>query len=238
MHDSVHANRLGRAPRTRLFAAACASAVLVAACGGSSHSPAVATVKSTTTSAPGTASAGTATTSHSSTTTDARSSTSTGADTAGSGPPSPAALESDALAFSKCMRADGVPDFPDPQPRGGFVLPAGAGLDPSSPLVKAARAKCLKLLPGGGPPGPGTQTHPSAPALAQMVKIAQCMRRHGISQFPDPRTSVPSNPFPRGGGGVISDIDGVILVFGATIDEQAPAFTRAAAACAFPLHNH
>jgi len=94
-------------------------------------------------------------------------------------------------------------------------------------------------MPGGGPPGPGSTTHPSAQALAQMVKVAQCMRRHGVPDFPDPRTSVPSNPFPAGStGGVISDIDGVILVFPAALDEQAPLFTRAAAACQFPLHNH
>jgi hypothetical protein len=71
-----------------------------------------------------------------------------------------------------------------------------------------------------------------------MVKVAQCMRRHGITDFPDPRTSVPSNPFPAGGTGVISDIDGVIFVFPATLDTQSPMFTRAAAACRFPLHNH
>lgn len=102
-------------------------------------------------------------------------------------------------------------------------------------VFKAAQAKCLHLLPGGGPPGPGTATHPSAQALAQMLKIAECMRRHGISEFPDPRTSVPSN---LAGVSVISDIDGVILVFPSTIDEQSPAFVRAAAACDFPLHSH
>jgi hypothetical protein len=64
------------------------------------------------------------------------------------------------------------------------------------------------------------------------------MRRHGVADFPDPRTSVPSNPFPSGSTGVISDIDGVILVFPDTIDTRSPMFTRAAAACRFPLHNH
>jgi hypothetical protein len=65
------------------------------------------------------------------------------------------------------------------------------------------------------------------------------MRRQGISDFPDPRTSDPSNPFPAGGpGGVISDIQGVILVFPAAIDTQSPLFTQAAKACGFPLHNH
>jgi hypothetical protein len=135
------------------------------------------------------------------------------------------------------MRANGVPNFPDPAPGGGFVFPAHSGLNPSTPVFRAAQAKCLKLMPGGGPPGPGTQTHPSPQALAQMLTVAQCMRRHGIYDFPEPRTSVPRHPFP-GGAGVISDIDGVILVFPATINEQSPQFTHAAAACRFPLHNH
>jgi hypothetical protein len=37
---------------------------------------------------------------------------------------------------------------------------------------------------------------------------------------------------------VISDIEGVILIFPSTIDQRSPIFTRAAATCAFPLHNH
>ena len=42
-----------------------------------------------------------------------------------------------------------------------------------------------------------------------MVNVAQCMRRHGIPNFPDPRTSIPSNPRAAvGGTGVISNIDG------------------------------
>ena len=144
-------------------------------------------------------------------------------------------MQQDSLKYARCMRADGVPKFPDPAAGGGFLFQAGSEIDPSSPVFKTAQAKCTKLLPGGGPPGPGTQTHPSAQALAQMVKIAECMRRHGISNFPDPTTTVPSLPV---GGGVISDIDGVILVFPAAIDTQSPAFTRAATTCKFPLHNH
>jgi hypothetical protein len=129
------------------------------------------------------------------------------------------------------MRSNSVPSFPDPS-GGGFQL--GPGIDRSSPAFKAAQAKCLKLLPGGGP---GSGPPPSAQALASMLTVAQCMRRHGVSNFPDPRTSVPPDPF-GGGTGVISDINGVILVFPGTIDEQSQAFTQAAAACGFPLHNH
>ena len=64
------------------------------------------------------------------------------------------------------------------------------------------------------------------------------MRQHGVSDFPDPRTSAPPNERLGPGIAKLSNIEGVILLFGSTIDQQSPAFERAAAACAFPLHNH
>jgi hypothetical protein len=150
---------------------------------------------------------------------------------------SPASLQQSAVAYARCMRSNGVPNFPDPSPGGGFLFHASRGLI-SSPLFKAAQAKCQKLLPGGGlPGGPGSEP-PSAQTLARFLRIARCMRQRGVYDFPDPRTSVPSDPFGSGGAGVISDIEGVILIFPSTIDQQSPQFTRAAAACAFPLHNH
>ncbi len=135
------------------------------------------------------------------------------------------------------MRVNGVPDFPDPSAGGGFTFNPAAGVDPFSPAFKAAQAKCQKFMDLGGGLAPGTQTHPSPQWLAKMVKAAQCMRRHGVPNFPDPTTTVPSFKT-LGGGGVISNIEGVIFVFPGTLDMQSPLFTRAAAACGFPLHNH
>ena len=240
MQHTIHPTRSTRSPRARLLAAAAlVSGILVAGCGGSSHGPSVATVGNTSTSTSTAASAGARTASHSHTATTSQSSTTTGGDAASSNPPSQAALDSQALAYARCMRASGVPAFPDPKPGGGFVFQRSAGLDPSSPVFIAAQAKCQKLSPVRGL-APGTQTHPTSQALAQMVKVAECMRRHGISNFPDPRTSIPSNlrAALHGGPGVISNIDGVVLVFPSTIDEQSPLFTHSAAACNFPLHNH
>jgi len=142
------------------------------------------------------------------------------------------------LAYARCMRSSGVPNFPDPTGGGGFLFHTSAGIDPSSPAFKAAQAKCHTLLPGGGLPGGPSSEPPSARTLARFLNIARCMRQHGVYDFPDPRTSVPANPFGSGGAGVISDIEEVILIFPGTINEQAPIFTRAAATCAFPLHNH
>lgn len=211
MQHSIHTKKL-TPPRVRLLTAvALLGMVLAAGCGGGSPSPTVAQLGSA-------------------------SSAAAGGGEAGSGQLSRSAVGADVLAFAKCMRASGVPNFPDPKPGGGFLFHASAG-SISSPVFKAAQAKCHKLLPGGGPPGPGTTTSASPQTLARFLKIARCMRRQGVYDFPDPRTSVPSRPF-GSGNGVISDIEGVILIFPSTIDQQSPTFTRAAGACAFPLHNH
>jgi hypothetical protein len=209
----------GSGARSLTFAAVLAAlSFLAAGCGGS-KAPPVANVAATTTT---TASA-------------AGSPTRTGG-AADAGPPvSKTQLQQSTLKYSECMRANGVPNFPDPSAGGGFEFQAGSGIDPSSSAFQAAQTKCRKLLPGGGPPAPGETSHPAPGVLAQFVKIAACMREHGVPSFPDPSTTVPAMP---AGGGEISDIEGVIFLFPASMNTQSPAFTRAAAACSFPLHDH
>jgi hypothetical protein len=52
-------------------------------------------------------------------------------------------------AFAKCMRAHGVPNFPDPGGQGGQLGP-GSGIDPNSPKFTAAvNGPCLSLAPAG-----------------------------------------------------------------------------------------
>jgi hypothetical protein len=128
------------------------------------------------------------------------------------------------LAYSKCMRSHGVPNFPDPSPGGGIQL--SSGMSPFAPAFKAAQASCHLLLPGGGPGA----AHPTAQAKAQMLKSSECMRQHGVSGFPDPTLSPPSSP---AGYSAILDRGGVVLAIPDTINAQSPAFKRAAAACKF-----
>jgi len=128
------------------------------------------------------------------------------------------------LAFSQCMRTNGVPNFPDPKGGGGIQL--SAGINPKAPAFKSAQAKCRHLLPGGGPPtGP-----PSAQAKLGALKIAECMRRHGVSNFPDPTDTPPSSP---NGYSEILDMEGAVLAVPSTIDTQSPVYKTAAKACAF-----
>lgn len=205
----------------RLAILALAAALGLAACGGA-KTPAVANLATTTTGGD----AGTT-------------STTTGGGGSGRGAPqTQAQLQSDALKYAQCMRAHGLPNFPDPSPGGGFVFQAGSGVIPGSPAFQATQAKCQKYNPAPQGLTPGTQTHPSQQWLSQMVTAAGCMRRHGYPDFPDPRTSIPSNPFGPGGTGVISNIDGVIFIFPSSIDTTSPQFYRAADVCKFPDHHH
>lgn len=136
---------------------------------------------------------------------------------------------SDALAFSQCMRSHGVANFPDPSGSGGgvqFSFGSGSGINPQSPAFKSAQTSCKHLLPGGGP-GSG---HPSPQARAQMLQIAKCMRSHGISGFPDPTTTPPSNPADYS---AVIGRNGVFLAVPTSVDTQSPAFKQAATACNF-----
>ena len=130
------------------------------------------------------------------------------------------------VKFSGCMRANGVPNFPDPTGGGGIHISASSGINPQSPAFKSAQSKCRHLLPGGGPP----TGRPSAQAKLAVLKISQCMRHHGISDFPDPTTKLPSSP---SGYSEVTDRDGVVLAVPDTIDVQSPAYQQAAAACGF-----
>jgi hypothetical protein len=61
------------------------------------------------------------------------------------------------LAFAKCMRAHGVPGFPDPDGPGDQLGP-GSGVNPASRQYQAAiSGPCLSLAPAGWV-GPGPLT--------------------------------------------------------------------------------
>jgi hypothetical protein len=128
------------------------------------------------------------------------------------------------VAFSECMRANGVPNFPDPKGGGGIQL--NGNINPASPAFKSAQSTCKHLLPGGGPPsGP-----PSAQDKLHALEISECMRRHGVTGFPDPTDTPPSSP---NGYSVILDMAGAVLAVPSTIDTGSPVFKAAAKACAF-----
>ena len=135
------------------------------------------------------------------------------------------------LAYSRCMRVHGLPNFPDPkQVAGGGIQISGsqAGMNPDSPLFLSAEASCGYLLPGGGRSRQAGQQQ----ERARMLHSSLCMRAHGISGFPDPSLSPPSS---RAGESAIMSNDGVWLAIPGSIDIRSRAFERAAAACSLGL---
>jgi len=67
------------------------------------------------------------------------------------GQPTPAQIaqrQKQMLAFSVCMRAHGVKDFPDPSDGGLRIrVQPGSDLDPSNPTFQKAQQACQKNLP-------------------------------------------------------------------------------------------
>ena len=84
------------------------------------------------------------------------------------------------VAYSDCMRSHGVPNIPDLNPNGSVNLPSG--INPQAPAFQTAQQSCASLRPGAGSPPPPI-------SLAQQksfVANAQCVRKHGVPNFPDP----------------------------------------------------
>ena len=137
-------------------------------------------------------------------------------------PQDTAAGNSKALQFAQCMRAHGVPNFPDPT--GGRLdlrvqqSPNGTsvnGVQVNGPTFQSAMKSCQSDLPNGGhPSAAGT-----AKARSQALAMARCMRSHGVPNFPDPQFQTG----PNGGIGV--------KISGAGINPSSPAFQTAQKDC-------
>ena len=119
----------------------------------------------------------------------------------------------EAVTYSQCIRSHGVPNFPDPvqTPSGGYGYRT-VGIDPNSAAFQGALLGCKAL------PSPWNSTSQQlSPAQQQAwLNWAQCIRTHGLSNFPDPT-------FPSSGGELIPPSPG--------FDPASPAFKHAATEC-------
>ncbi|SDD49680.1 hypothetical protein [Glycomyces harbinensis] len=118
----------------------------------------------------------------------------------------------EALAYSECMRDNGIADFPDPeeQGEGGISLGLPEGMDPESEEFKAAEEACEDMQPG---PDENATIDPEV--YQALVEYSECMRENGIAEFPDPTE----------GGGIIMNGD-------MGFDPQSEEFQAAEEACA------
>ncbi len=101
------------------------------------------------------------------------------------------------VKFAECMRANGVPHFPDANAKGEFVF----GIDVSPAVWGKAVNACRSLQP------PGSLSAQRTPAQqTASLRFAQCIRTHGVTDFPDPAngqplidtTQIPSSKSPGG----------------------------------------
>jgi hypothetical protein len=111
--------------------------------------------------------------------------TTTAATTGGSGSSGASPL-AQAVAYSQCMRSHGVSNFPDPvqTPDGGYGYRTN-GIDPNSASFQAALQAC-KTLPA---PWNSTGVQLSSAQQQAWLSWAQCIRVHGVPDFPDPTFS-------------------------------------------------
>ena len=100
-----------------------------------------------------------------------------------------------------CMRAHGVPNFPDPDSYGGNpvnMAPGSsvitiAGIAFSGPAFEKAEKLCDPL-------GLGSSRPPITEATKRkLIAFAECMRAHGLTNWADP-TFPPSGGIMQGGG--------------------------------------
>jgi hypothetical protein len=119
-----------------------------------------------------------------------------------------------ALTYAGCMRSHGVPDFPDPDSDGNFNI----GGNSVTSQETAANQVCNHLLNVGTQLNAAQTQH----ALGQLVKYAQCMRAHGVPNFPDPQLS-------NGGIGVPSGF--TFDTSGRNLDQKSRQYQAASKAC-------
>ncbi len=121
------------------------------------------------------------------------------------------------LGFSKCMRANGVPNFPDLSNDGMRIEGSGQtisvnGVSVNAPAFTAARQKCRQYMPHSD-----ASPAQTAQQRRRGLEFARCMRSHGVPNFPDPE--------------VITGAGGNQEAYLPGVNVQSPAFQAAAKAC-------
>ena len=143
------------------------------------------------------------------------------ASTGSSGSPRAAGATSSAtnqVAFAQCMRAHGIPNYPDPSSVSGPVDSSQLGV--SDATYESARTTCNHMSPQPHA-NAGLTTAQEQHVLGELLNVAKCMRSHGVSNFPDPNSA--STIWGSGGGQIFTLPSG--------IDPSSPQFTSARNAC-------
>lgn len=114
------------------------------------------------------------------------------------------------LQYARCMRSHGVSDYPDPIASGSAPQsnPIVRNFASNSPVFQKAEQACRKYAVGQ----PASSATETAKLVAKLLEFVDCMRSHGVPDFPDPSST---------GGLTIPN----------SIDQNSPPFKRADHAC-------
>ena len=97
-----------------------------------------------------------------------------------------------ALAFSRCMRSHGLRGFPDPVTSGVVPKVSVQELGVGASRFQAVLKDCQDLLPVGSddifPAGEVQELLPG------MLRFSQCIRSHGVPDWPDPTRDQEGRP--------------------------------------------
>ena len=90
-----------------------------------------------------------------------------------------------ALVYAKCVRTHGVPLWPAPDNRGQFdksgITPQQLGV--SAVTVATAQRSCRSSMPNY------SAVQRSSQLVTEALRFSRCMRAHGSTNFPDPKSS-------------------------------------------------
>lgn len=95
-----------------------------------------------------------------------------------------------AVKFAQCMRDNGVSEFPDPDASGELTIDGvvnGSSINPDGPAWQAAIDVCKDLRPSGFT---GDQDVSDSEQEVRL-QFAECIREHGVEDFPDPAKGDP-----------------------------------------------
>jgi hypothetical protein len=107
----------------------------------------------------------------------------------GSGGNGISAKAAKAVKFARCMRKNGVSQFPDPPASGNLTIDAianGSSLNTNTPAFTRALSACKRLEPAGF-----TGSKRSRQQMSAALRFAQCIRKNGVRDFPDPLNGQP-----------------------------------------------
>jgi hypothetical protein len=113
------------------------------------------------------------------------------------------------VVFAQCMRAHGVPNFPNPS--GGQLNLSG--VNQNSPELQHAAAICGR--------SPGDVAAQEAQGVAKALAFARCLRAHGVPNYPDPTVNDSGN-----GSSITTHVSS-----GSGVDQKSPVFQAAVRAC-------